>query len=64
VKIFRLIQGYTMSIQKNYNYIWFIVYLQYSNIMISLALDPTFIIYTYDVYIVNIYINVLNKFLF
>jgi hypothetical protein len=53
-----------MSIQKNYNYIWFIVYLQYSNIMISLALDPTFIIYTYDVYIVNIYINVLNKFLF
>ncbi len=64
MKIFRLIQGYTMSIQKNYNYIWFIVYLQYSNIMISLALDPTFIIYTYDVYIVNIYINVLNKFLF
>jgi len=32
--------------------------------MISLALDPTFIIYTYDLYIVKIYKILKNKLLF
>jgi hypothetical protein len=42
-----------MSIQKSYNQILFILSLKYPNIMIPLALVPTFIIYTYVLYIVR-----------